>query len=230
LVVGNGNAQITNNTGNTTSVPNANPLGSFSAIISNLLPKLQAAQDAGYARVMKTMSLITLEGNAAESGGAPLTKATQAMNLPYLNTVVGAGGQTQTSVAFQPVKFEFTVTTAEIQDNKQDILINFDTNIENVVGAGSNGGGAQTTASSMNSRLYVKAGESAPVYTFNGTDFVNDVNRPSTATENSFFNLQRSKKMQKEKSQVVVFVTPTLLDNSSDGSEELRRNLRVRTK
>jgi pilus assembly protein CpaC len=44
------------------------------------------------------------------------------------------------------------------------------------------------------------------------------------------FNLTHSKGYTKNKSQYVIFVTPQIVESASEGTEDLKRNFRVRVK
>ncbi len=44
------------------------------------------------------------------------------------------------------------------------------------------------------------------------------------------FTLERSKNYAKDKGQFVVFITPQIVEHASEGTEDLKRNFRVKAK
>jgi pilus assembly protein CpaC len=91
---------------------------------------------------------------------------------------------------------------------------------------------------SVETKLYVKSNESAAVAGVNGSDvstsFNDDPNPGSFETPNGgggqLFNLMRSKNFAKKKTQFVIFVTPQIIDNASEGTDDLKKNFRVKVK
>jgi pilus assembly protein CpaC len=43
------------------------------------------------------------------------------------------------------------------------------------------------------------------------------------------FTLQRSKSMAKKRGQFVVFVSPQIIENASDGTEDMKKNFRMKS-
>ena len=56
-----------------------------------------------------------------------------------------------------------------------------------------------------------------------------NANATGVATD-ALFTLKHTKNYAKKKSQFVIFVTPEIIDNASDGSEDMKRNFRVKVK
>jgi pilus assembly protein CpaC len=201
---------------------------SFSATISSLLPKLKSAQDAGYARVLKTGTVIVRSGQPAK-----LDELTQ---FPYV--VSGPNGQT--TPAAQPVGLSVGVTPL-ILGQSEDIQMDLNMNQIDLVSLPSNGGPPITSTHKVETKIYVKSKESAAVAGVNSTDvgtsFNKDDPNPGTfssgsggATTDAMFTLKHTKNYSKKKSQFVIFVTPEIIDNASEGSEDLKRNFRVKVK
>lgn len=190
---------------------------SFSGTISSLLPKLQSAQSAGYARILKSGTLITRSGQAAT-----LREETE---FPFL--VAGPNGTT--TGGKQAVGLSVGVTPTILQND--DVAMDLNLNQVNLVGQAPSGGAAPIVANhAVTTKLYVKVNESAAVAGVSsqevGTDFNKDPG--SAATGEPIFTVIRGKSYRKKKSQFVIFVTPQVIENASEGTEDLKKNFRVR--
>ncbi len=196
---------------------------SFSATLSSLLPRLESAQQAGYARVLKTGTVVVRSGQPAT-----LNEQTE---IPF--AVQGGNGQVAASSA--KVGLEIAVTP-QIVGQSEDIQMELKMNQTDLVGR-SPAGQAPTTAShKVDTKLYVKSNESAAVAGVTssavGTDFNKDDPRSGSFAEGTtpLFSLIHSKGYRKNKSQFVIFVTPQIVENASDGTEDLKKNFRIKVK
>lgn len=197
---------------------------SFTGTISSLLPKLQSAQTAGYARVLKTATVIVRSGQPA--------KLNEQQELSYPQ----AGQNGQVTSATKTVGLSVAVTpliVGQSEDIQMDILLDQ----TDVVGkAPSTGGPPVTAVHKVETKLYVKSGESAAVAGVSSTDIGTNFNKddplPGSFGQDTvpLFSLLRSKVYTKKKSQFVVFVTPQIIENASDGTEDLKRNFRIKVK
>ena len=94
----------------------------------------------------------------------------------------------------------------------------------------------QTASHKVETKIYVKSTESAAVAGVTssdvGTTFNKDDPKQGGFTEGSepLFTLMRSKKFEKSRGQFVIFVTPQIIDNASEGTEDLKKNFRVKVK
>lgn len=193
---------------------------SFTGTISSLFPKLDSAQKAGYARILKTGTLIVRSGQPAK-----LDERTQ---IPVM--VPTGNGQAMASSV--PVGLVVAVTPM-IVGQSDDIQLDLNMNQINLVGK--EGSAPLTSNHAVETKLYVKSGESAAVAGVTssdvGTDFnKNDPKRGSfeDASTNALFTLLRTKNYHKKKSQFVIFVTPNIIENASEGTEDLKKNFRVK--
>ncbi|MEK7692060.1 MAG: hypothetical protein AAB425_13680, partial [Bdellovibrionota bacterium] len=194
----------------------------FTATISSLFPRLMSAQAAGYARVLKTGTIVVRSGQPAN--------IEQTTAFPV--TTTGTGGQTSSS----SVNVGLSVAvTPKILGQSEDIEMVLDMNQVNLVGRAPAGGGAPLTANhKVKTNLYVRNNESAAVAgvveSDVGTDFNKDDPNSGAFSEGTepLFSLLRSKAYRKKKSQFVIFVTPQIVENASDGTEDLKRNFRVK--
>lgn len=200
---------------------------SFSATLSSLFPKLKSAQEAGYARVLKTGTVIVRSGQPAV-----LEENTQ---FPY--TIQGANGQA--SASKEVVGLSMGVTPA-ILGQSEDVQLDLKMNQISLVSLPASG--APITAThKVETKIYVKSKESAAIAGVNSTDVGTSFNKqdpnPGTfnnngtgATTDAIFTLLHSKDYEKKKSQFVIFVTPEIVENASDGSDDLKRNFRVKVR
>jgi len=211
------------NQAGTTGTGTANG-ASFSGTISSLLPKLQSAQDAGYARVLKTGTLIVRSGQPAK-----LIEQTE-----YTYAQLGTNGQAQSQKT--PVGLSVAVTPA-ILGQSEDIQLDLDMDQTDLVGRAPATNSPPVTAThKVTTKIYVKSNESAAVAGVTsgtvGTDFNKDDPASGSLAQGTdpLFTLLHSKAYRKQKSQFVIFVTPQIVDNASDGTDDLKKNFRVKVK
>ncbi|MBC7691389.1 MAG: hypothetical protein H7222_06430 [Methylotenera sp.] len=197
---------------------------SFTGTISSLFPKLQSAQSAGYARVLKTGTVIVRSGKPAH-----LEETTD-----FASTALNNLGQ---PVAQPATKVGLSVDlTPQILGQSEDIQLDLKLTQSNVTGRAPASGPPTTSNHTVTTAIYVKSNESAAVggvvSADVGTDFNKDDPRPGsfTGTTDELFNLMRSKNYRKKKSQFVIFVTPQIVENASEGTEDLKKNFRVKVK
>jgi pilus assembly protein CpaC len=213
--------QVTVGTGNTGAAAASGT--SFTGTISSLLPQLQTAQEAGYARVLRTGTVIVRSGLAAQ--------ITETTSFPFSQ----AGQNGQVNAGTQDIKVDFGVTPS-ILGQSEDISMDVKMNIMSLVGRAPSGDTRSITdANHIETKIYVKSNESAAVggMSFNdvGTDFNKDAPFASTTTTTSttpLFSLLHSKSYRKKKSQFVIFITPQIIEDASEGTEDLKKNFRVK--
>ncbi len=201
-------------TGNVTSTSS----GTLSATISNLFPKLNAAKQAGYARVIQSGMVIT-----RDSQKASITKQT---TTPYS---VGSGENQQAQSA--NVGLTLNVTPKILEQEKLELGIGFSVNLQ----VGSN---AQVvTSNNIDTNLVVKSKESAAIggVVQNSSSTEYDKSDPAPRNANTaqglatpLLQLLRSKNYATSKSQFVMFITPEIIESASVGTEEIRRKFRRR--
>lgn len=196
----------------------------FSGTISSLIPKLASSQAAGYARVLRTGTVIVRSGQPAK-----LNDQTQ---FPYMTQ----GQNGQVSSATTPVGLSVAVTPL-ILGQSEDIQMDLELDQTALVGkAPSNGGAPVTAVHKVSTKIYVKSNESAAVAGVSSNDIGTDFNKddPSSGSfsqgTDPLFTMLRSKSYRKEKSQFVIFVTPQIIENASEGTEDLKKNFRVKVK
>ena len=94
---------------------------SFTGTLSSLFPKLQTAQEAGYARVLRTGTIIVRSGQPAQ--------ISEATSLPF--STAGANGQI--NAGDQQIKVEFGVTPV-ILGQSEDIDMTVKSSVMSIVG------------------------------------------------------------------------------------------------
>jgi pilus assembly protein CpaC len=195
---------------------------SFTATISSLFPKLQSAQQAGYARVLKTATVLVRSGLPA--------KVNDQTEFPTV--VAGANGTVQ---AGAPVNIGLSLAvTPSILGQSDDIELKAD--IEQSSQVGQSGSTPIRALHRVNTTLYVKSFESAAIAGANSQDVLTNFNKdePNPGSfqgpTGPLFTLTRSKNYKKKKGQFVIFVTPQIVTDASEGTSDLKKNFRVKVK
>ncbi len=197
----------------------------FSGTLTSLFPTISSPpSNASYGRIMKSATIIVKnkeEGEVRDQVQVP----TQSL---------GQGG-TQGNGQAVPVGFHIKMTPTILDG--QDVDVNVDIEQSNQVGKGV--GGTPIVAShKVKTRLYLKSGETAALTAVNKQDVATSFNRDDAAPgafqqtqggaqTKPLFSFQRSKNMSKSRGQFVIFVNPQIIDNASEGTEDLKKNFRM---
>jgi pilus assembly protein CpaC len=194
---------------------------SLTGTISSLFPKLKSAQDAGFARVLKTGSVIVRSGKPAQMA--------EGVDYPY--TKIGPNGQPVGES--RQVKFSIAVTP-QILGQSDDIQMDLDLTQESVVGEVTQGQAPTVSNHQVKTQLYIKSSESAAVAGVTSADVKTGFNKGDpnagkfSGTTDPLFTLKHTKNFNKRKSQFVIFVTPQVVENASEGTEDLKKNFRIK--
>jgi pilus assembly protein CpaC len=194
----------------------------FTATIASLFPALKAMQNAGYARVLKSGTIVVRSGQPGELNDS----------IEYAYTTLGQNGQAPT-VGKSEVGFNVGVTP-KILGQSEDIQMDIKFVQRSLAGKAPAPGSAPTTSvHSVNTKLYVKNNESAAIAGVQTSAVLTDFNKddPRAGTHEGgepLFTLKRTKEYSKKKAQFVVFVTPQIIENASEGTEDLKKNFRVK--
>lgn len=214
--------QISIGTGDT-GVTTSNSGGfTFSGTLSSLFPALNAPpSNAGYGRILKQASLVVKseqEGTLRDEQNIPTQQVGQ-------NGVLGAGPTI-------PVGLLVKVTPTILQG--QDVDLNINVSQRNALSKNLNGQ-PYTSNHEVATRLYLKSGEVAAVAAVNSQDVSTAFNRDDPAAGSfggptrPLFTLQRSKSSSNKRGQFVVFISPQIIDSASEGTEDLKKNFRMKT-
>jgi pilus assembly protein CpaC len=185
--------------------------GSFSATITNLLPKLSAASNGGFSRVL--FSTVQLTEDKVK------TKLSRQEQIPFVGAVVN--GVPVTSTANMGIVVE---VEPEILGDKVRLACNF--SFSTPVGNGA-GGQPRVISSASENRIIVKSGESAAIAGLIDNRAAKNVNKDpeNTPPGNPIFTLLRSKAFSASKSQFVVFITPKIIDDASEGTADIKAKI-----
>jgi len=195
---------------------------SFTATISSLFPKLQSARDAGFARVLRTGTVVVRSGQPASLNDETL--------IPF--AITGPNGQTATSTAGVGLSMSLTPT---ILGQSQDIQMDVNVAQINLVGQ-TKDDAPITSKHEVKTRLYVASAESAAIAGLKSSDIQTNFNKGDPnpgifdGQTDPLFTLQRSKSFAKKRAQYVIFVTPEIINNASEGTADLKKNFRVKVK
>lgn len=185
----------------------------FSALISNLIPKLNSAKSAGFARIIQSGVVIVKDRKQG------LIKKTNTQEFS-----LGSGEFTRASKA--TTGFNLSVTPT-VQQEKVDMKVNLSV-------SSFAGGSAQSTLdNTINTSLIVKTKESAViggiVVNTSQTEFDKSPEGAEEAQDGSpLFSFIKSKDFSQNKSQFVVFITPEIIESASEGTQEIRKKFRKR--
>lgn len=200
---------------------------SFSATLSSLFPTLSAPpSSASFGRILKSGTVVVKSGFEA--------RMEDTMSLPI--QTLGANGQVGFNATDNKVAFSIAMTPTILQ--KDDLEIDIKVNQSNQVGKGV-GGTPIVATHVVNTRIFTKSGEVSAIAAVNKQDVSTSFNRddpkytqqgqgnqagPQTS---ALFSLLRSKNMSKAKGQFVVFLNSNIIENASDGTEDLKKNFRM---
>lgn len=191
--------------------------GSLAGTIGNLFPKLNSAQNAGYARILEESIMIVKSGAAA--------RFTRTLDVPI--QTVNAQGQPN----FVKQKIGPTISlTPKIIGQSEDVEMDIDFAYSGLAGK------TPTALIELNhtykSSVIVKNGESAAIVNALSNTISTAFNKDPVGTvpQNPLFTLLRSKAFQKNKSQFVVFLTPQIIESSSNGTEDIKSKYGLKRK
>jgi pilus assembly protein CpaC len=209
-------------TGSGTTTTNSSGGFTFSGTLSSLFPTFSSnPSSAAYGRVMKTETVIVKSASPGH--------ITNQQQIPTQQ--VGQNGVTGTGSPINVgTDLEITPTILQNQD------VDLDVDLSESAYAGTGVGGAPiVNARKVKSRLYLKSGETAAIAGINTQDTSTTFNRDdpnqtaATGSTKALFNLQRSKNMNRTRGQFVVFISPQIIENAADGTEDLKKNFRIPT-
>ncbi|MBS1983987.1 MAG: hypothetical protein JST16_07420 [Bdellovibrionales bacterium] len=226
-----GNSQYSTDTGKF--------LTSFTATISSLFPSLDTAASHGYARVLKSAQLLVRDGEKAGDKGAP-PEATLNETL-QLYVLVQGTANTPASYQAVPVNTKVSVRAKSVPGTDKINMDVYAVQSElKSAGTGSSsdgsGGGPTTYSTDVKTSIVVSNGESAAlgglITERRNVDITRDPANEKDAAGNKvgfhLFELGRSHSFNDDKTQFIIFVTPTKLRSPTEGTETLKRKFRLR--
>lgn len=197
-----------------TSANNDGIVTQISGVISRLLPKLNWAKQHGFARVLKSTSVTTKDGQEGRIQAVE--------QIPFLirdPANLGSSTTQQTEVGVTS-----TITPTIVNPRSDIIQLKMQFEVSSVVGVTASG--PQVARNKVNTLVDVRSGQSAAIGGLIGNDSGTEYN-PDPQTD-ALFNLYSAKDFRRNKSQFVVFVTPIIKSSASAGSEKIKRKFRLR--
>ncbi|MBH47949.1 MAG: hypothetical protein CME71_07225 [Halobacteriovorax sp.] len=191
--------------------------GTLQATISNLFPKLQSAKSAGYARVVQSGVIIVKDKDTADS---ELNKT----NTETFSVGSGEFARPQENT----VGFQLKIKAETFPEEKVHLGISL--GVSSTVA----GNTSSKQTNQLSTRVVVKSKESAVIGGIVVNNSSTEYDKPSTTEVQGggipLFSFNRSKDYSTNKSQFAMFITPEILDNITDGSEEIQRKFRRRSR
>jgi len=186
-------------------------------IINNFIPKLKDAVKHERGRVIQSAAITIQDGKPGK-----IKKITK---YPYLVTAPNSAPTTR----FAPVGISIGLTPTILGNNKQesdDINLGLKIEVSQVISMSSIGVPV-SSENALETTVNMKSNETAAV-----GGIVNNLSSKSYGNsggdDNIIINLSRSKSFQKNRSQFVVCITPTILKTTSEGSGEIKEKFRIR--
>ena len=186
-------------------------VATISGVINNLLPKLNSAKEHGFARVLESTSVTTKEGVAGI--------VSSGIQIPYRI----AQGQGLFSTGFKDVTTTSKIKPKVVNSRSDIIELRMEFQISSLLG--NTDQGPQVSSNTVITTVQVRSGQSAAIGGLiknnSGTDYNPDSNPEAV------FNLYSGKNVRRNKTQFVVFVTPSIKPSASAGSEKIKRKFRL---
>lgn len=210
--------QISDNSGITLSSSSSASGGivsSITAVISNLLPKLNWAKEHGHARVLESTTLLVTDGSEG--------KISNETEIPY--TVFSP--QTNNASSSKSKIGINAAIGAKINNPRSDAIeMSMNFGMSQLIDMSANGPIVST--SSVNTKVTVRSGQSAAIGGLILNSSNTAYNKLPQSVENPLISLYASKQFIRKQSQFVVFVTPVIKVSASQGSEKIKAKFKLR--
>jgi len=203
-------------TGTTASSETQPFVGTITGIINNFIPKLKDVVDHKRGRVIQSAAVSVQDGK--QSSIQKMTK------YPYLITAPNSAPTT--SFANVGIGIGLTPTILGNKETSLDINLGINISVSQVVSM-STIGVPVSSEDSISTSVNMKSDETAAIGGIVGNISSRSYGN-SGGDENVIINLSRSKSFKKDKSQFVIFITPTILKSTSEGSEDAKEKFRIR--
>jgi pilus assembly protein CpaC len=188
--------------------------GTLSATISQLFPKLQSAKNAGYARIVQSGVIIVKDNDQDD---AEINKT----NSETFSVGSGEFTRAQTN----DVGFNLKLKAQTFPEEKVHLGISL--GVSSTIG----GSATSTQKNQLSTRVVVKSKDSAVVGGIVINNSTTNYDKPTgdqVEGGSPLFSFNRSKDYTTNKSQFAMFITPEILDNITEGTEEIQRKFRRR--
>ena len=193
-------------------------VGTFTGTITSLFPTLDTAARNGFARILKSATILIRDGLDGASGRDEPPPASISETL---NTLVprGDGG------------FEKVPVTTSIQFKAKSVPNSDRILMDAVVQQDESQQSNSTLSNKISTSIVVSSGESIAlgglISERRTVDIVRDPGK-SKDVDMNLFELGRGQTMDDKKNQFIIFVTPTKLRAPAEGTDALKRKFRLR--
>jgi pilus assembly protein CpaC len=190
-------------------------VSSITAVISNLLPKLNWAKEHGHARILESTTILVTdgsEGTISNETEIPFTVISpQTNNASSSKSKIGINAK----------------IGAKINNPRSDAIemaMNF--GMSQLVDMSS--AGPIVSTSLVNTKVTVRSGQSAAIGGLILNSANTAYNKLPQSVANPLISLYASKQFTRKQSQFVVFVTPVIKVSASQGSEKIKAKFKLR--
>jgi pilus assembly protein CpaC len=206
-------------------------LSTFTGTLANLFPKLDTLQKNGHARILKSASILVRDGDDSRSGIPKEARLKETLNVSY--TIPGTVSGTVVSaptVGVTPVVTEIRVRARSIPGTADKLNLGIFAQ-QTEVRDFRRGEAPTTLENVIDTEIVVPNTESAALggLIAERRNF-SDGRDPASGESSSInlFKLSKSYNFTDEKSQFIIFVTPTKLRSTTEGTDTLKRKFRLR--
>jgi pilus assembly protein CpaC len=198
-------------------------VSSFVGTLTNLFPKLESLSKNGNARILKTAFIPVRDGDDANGQPAEAT-VTEDLNIGY---VIPGNGTSPPQPGTTTVRTSVSVRARSAPGTDR---INLGIKaIQTEIRDATPNGPPTTLANNVDTQVVVPNNESAAVGGLiaerRNVSYGRD---PASGNAITIFDLDRKQQFTDEKSQFVIFVTPTKMKTTTEGTETLKRKFRLR--
>jgi pilus assembly protein CpaC len=191
--------------------------GSFNGTLSNLIPKLQSGANGGFARILFSTVAIGLDNQEME--------ILRTDNIPFI--AANANGVLQQDNA--PISIN--VKTKPQITGEDKVTLENTVQFQALSGAASGGGKPRSTSTTLRNSVILKSGDSAALGGLISSDTAKDIDKDPEGggtggtAGNPLFSLLRSKAFRNKKTQFVVFLTPKIISDASEGTADIKAKI-----
>jgi pilus assembly protein CpaC len=180
--------------------------GYATATVGSIIPRIDQARSAGYARVLENPTISVKSGDTASIFAGS--------EYPYL---ISQG-------LFNSVEFRDIGIKVDVTPYAQGSDVDMNLTIEvTALGEIAANGYQAVNKSTLSTSEFCRNGESIVVGGLQRVSDATDFNRqPSQVVENSLYSLYRNKEYKKSKSQFLIFLTPQIHETSSSANQEIK--------
>jgi pilus assembly protein CpaC len=190
-------------------------VSSITAVISNLLPKLNWAKEHGHARVLESTTLLITDGNEG--------KISNETEIPY---TVFSPSTNNASSSKSKIGINAQIGAKILNPRSDAIEMSMNFGMSQLVDMSASGPIVSTSL--VNTKVSVRSGQSAAIGGLILNSSNTAYNKLPQSVQNPLISLYASKQFIRKQSQFVVFVTPIIKVSASQGSEKIKSKFKLR--